>query len=146
MSEEDTMNEAERYLPDRRLSDLVDDYVLAGKFSSYLEIRNNILKKGVGDMLRSIQQRRLREVLVGRDTDAALRSNNGQGLNCYLRLVMLAYQMSQEEYELFQEKSYRDEILFGPYRFTEIERFIRENVCHKRKLLNKLNEMCNPFK
>lgn len=146
MSEEDTMHEAERYLPDRRLSDLVDDYVLAGKFSSYLEIRNNILKKGVGDMLRSIQQRRLREVLVGRDTDAVLRSNNGQGLNCYVKLVMLAYQMSQEEYELYQEKSYRDEILFGPYRFKEIERFIRQNACHKRKLLNKLNEMCNPFK
>ena len=84
--------------------------------------------------------------MVGRDTDAALRSNNGQGLNCYIRLLMLAYQMSQEEYELYQEKSYRDEILFGPYRIKEVERFIRENACHKRKLLNKLNEMCNPFK
>ena len=146
MSEEDTILEAKRYLSDRRLQDLVDDYILAGNFGAYLEIRNNILKKGVGDKLRSIQQWRLREVLVMGDTDPAMRSNNGRGWNCYLRLVMLAYQMTQEEYDLYQEKQNTDEILYGPYRYKEIERFIKENTDHKRKLLIKLGDLCNPFK
>lgn len=146
MSEEDTIHEAMGYLSNRRLKDLADDYILAGNFGAYLEIRNNILKKGVGDMLRSIQQKRLREVLVMGDTDAAMRSNNSRGWNCYLRLVMLAYQMSQEEYDLYQEKLNTDEILYGPYHYKEIERFIRENTNHHKKLLIKLNDLCNPFR
>lgn len=146
MSEEDTILEAKRYLSDRRLQDLVDDYILAGNFGAYLEIRNNILKKGVGDKLRSIQQWRLREALVMGDTDPAMRSNNGRGWNCYLKLVMLAYQMTQEECDLYQEKQNTDEILYGPYRYKEIERFIKENTDHKRKLLIKLGDLCNPFK
>ncbi len=146
MSEEDTILEAKRYLPDRRLQDLVDDYILAGNFGAYLEIRNNILKKGVGDKLRTIQQWRLREVLVMGDTDPAMRSNNSRGWNCYLRLVMLAYQMTQEEYDLYQEKHNTAEILYGPYRYKEIEQFIKENTEHKRKLLVKLGDLCNPFK
>ncbi len=146
MSEDDTVLEAERYLPNRRLSDLVNDYILAGNYRAYLEIRNNILKKGVGDTLRTIQRRRLREELIKKDEKSAMKSNNGQARYCYLMLIMLAYQMTPEEYELYQEKSYTDEILFGPYHYKEIERFIKKNTYVPLKLLSMLNEMCNPFK
>ena len=85
-------------------------------------------------------------MLVMGDTDPAMRSNNSRGWNCYLRLVMLAYQMTQEEYDLYQEKHNTAEILYGPYRYKEIEQFIKENTEHKRKLLVKLGDLCNPFK
>ena len=145
MSEEDTFHEAEKYLPDRRLSDLIDDYILVGKYQSYLELRNNILRKGVGERLRNIQRRRLREKLKKRDTKTDMKSNNGHAWNCYLMLIMLAYQMTPEEYEMYQEKSQTDEILFGPYRYKEIERFIREYTKNSGKLKKMLGELCKPF-
>lgn len=145
MSEDDTVLEAERYLPNRRLNDLVDDYILAGNYRAYLELRNNILKKGVGDTLRSVQRRRLREELIKKDEKSAMRSNNGLARKCYLMLIMLAYQMTPEEYELYQEKAHTDEVLFGPYHYKEIERFIKKNTYNPIKLLSMLREQCNPY-
>ena len=146
MSEDDTVLEAEKYLPDRRLSDLVDDYILAGNYRAYLELQNNIMKKGVGDTLRSIQRRRLREELIKKDEKSAMKSNNGLARKCYLMLIMLAYQMTPEEYEMYQEKSHTDEILFGPYHYKEIERFIRKCTYDPTKMMRMLGELCNPYK
>lgn len=146
MSEDDTVLEAERYLPNRRLSDLVDDYILLGNYKAFLELRNNLLRQGVGDTLRNIQRRRLLEELKRKDEKSAMKSNNGQAWNCYLMLIMLAYQMTPEEFELYQEKSYTDEILFGPYRYKEIERFINKFTYNPIKLMKMLGELCNPYR
>lgn len=145
LAEAGTFEEARNLLPDMRLKDLVDDYIGNGTLEYYTELRNSMFGEPIGRRLREIQRRRLRDRLIIKSKEAAGITSGEDCVKRYAKLVMLAYQMTAEEFVSYQTSHIEDEVIYGPYWYEEIRRFLRENFRGMNKLRGALTKICNPF-
>ena len=98
----------------------------------FWQLEQALFGSGVGEMLRNAQRRRLRSYLESRDANYALK---GDQMKRYVRLIMLAYQLSAREYFERVLRLDGEDPKHGPYDYTEIRMFIKNNTVHQRKIM-----------
>ncbi len=130
--EEMAVHEAVKRLSSKRLDDLIEEYIKTGTPEYFWQLKQALFGSGVGEMLRNAQRRRLRSYLESRDANYALK---GDQMKRYVRLIMLAYQLSAREYFERVLRLDGEDPKHGPYDYTEIRMFIKNNTVHQRKIM-----------
>lgn len=130
--EEMVAREAVERLDDRRLDSLIEGYIKTGTYEYYRQLKKALFDTRVGDMLRNEQRRRLRSYLESRDANYILKGDQNKR---YVRLIMLSYELSAGEYFERVLRLDGEEVKHGPYDYTEIRTFIKNNTVHQKRIM-----------
>lgn len=130
--EEIVAREAVERLNDRRLDSLIEGYIKTGTYEYYRQLKRALFASSVGDVLRNEQRRRMRSYLESRDANYTLKGDQNKR---YLRLIMLSYELSPGEYFERVLRLDGEEVKHGPYDYTEIRTFIKNNTVHPKRIM-----------
>ncbi len=129
-------------LSNKRLDDLIDAYIHNGTHEYYIILRDNIFGEAVERDIRNARRERMRSHLENKDSRYEFSSDKNTR---YINLIMLAYELTMDEYRDVWERNNSDQAKHGPYDYTYIKAFIMTRTGHPTKLMKLYKTIICPF-